>query len=200
MKKAFMSIAIAVAAIAMVSCGNKGAAGAEGAGADKAEPEGKQLTLAVKTYEGDTLMLSCDVWYPEDASMKEIEEYDTFNGRKTLADSTENVKMTLYLQESSTYSNHKTSAKESYPESYKEFKVGEYDAYAYASNKDYNVTILFENISETTDRYLDIQLKQLMMKSDGPDGKEFFEQNEKVKSIVNSLRYNGIVKKTMELQ
>ena len=65
MKKAFMSIAIAVAAIAMVSCGNKGAAGAEGAGADKAEPEGKQLTLAVHTYEGDTLMLSCDVWYPE---------------------------------------------------------------------------------------------------------------------------------------
>ena len=124
MKKAFMSIAIAVAAIAMVSCGNKGAEGA-GAGTDKAEPEGKQLTLAVKTYEGDTLMLSCDVWYPEDASMKEIEEYDTFNGRKTLADSTENVKMTLYLQESSTYSNHKTSAKESYPESYKEFKVGE---------------------------------------------------------------------------
>ena len=178
MKKAFMSIAIAVAAIAMVSCGNKGAEGA-GAGTDKAEPEGKQLTLAVHTYEGDTLMLSCDVWYPEDASMKEIEEYDTFNGRKTLADSTENVKMTLYLQES---------------------KVGEYDAYAYASNKDYNVTILFENISETTDRYLDIQLKQLMMKSDGPGGKEFFEQNEKVKSIVNSLRYNGIVKKTMELQ
>ena len=44
MKKAFMSIAIAVAAIAMVSCGNKGAEGA-GAGTDKAEPEGKQLTF-----------------------------------------------------------------------------------------------------------------------------------------------------------
>lgn len=202
MKKTLFSIAIvALSAIVMAACNNKGTTGAAGVeGANSDEPTGTKVSLCAKTYEADTLMLSCDFWYPDNAGMREIEEYDTFNARKTLVDSTENVKFKAYLAESSTYPSHKQSAKENYPESYKEFKVGGYDAFAYDSNKKYTVEVLLENISETTDRYLEIEVDQLMMKSDGPGGKEFFEQNEKVKSIVNSIKYNGAVKKTMELQ
>lgn len=187
---------MAVAAIVMAACsGNNG-----GEGTANSEPTGTKVSLVNKTYEGDTLMLSCDFWYPENTSMKEIEEYDTYYARKTLVDSTENVKFKMYLQEGSTYPNHKESAKKEYLESYKEFKVGDYDAYSYVSNRTYYMTILFENISETTDRFINIEIGQLLVKSDGPGGKEFFEQNEKVKSIVNSMKYNGVVKNTMELE
>jgi hypothetical protein len=107
--------------------------------------------------------------------------------------------MELYLQEGSSYENNKKTNAERYADTFKEFKVGEYDAYGYEGYKSYTVNILFETISETTLRYLTIELSQLISHSDQPGGKEFFEQNEKVKSIVNSMKYNGVVKKTVEI-
>ena len=59
--------------------------------------------------------------------------------------------------------------------------------------------VLLETISETTLRYAEIEISQLMSNSEGPSGKDFFEQNEEVKSIVNSIKYNGLSKKDVEI-
>lgn len=198
MKKTLFGIAIVAAGLFVASCGNKSANNAEVA-AENAEPVGVMLSLCNTTYEGDTLMISTDFWYPEDAGVKEIQVFGTYAARKTLADSTDNVKMELYLQEGSSYENNKKTNAERYADTFTEFKVGEYDAYGYEGYKSYTVNILFETISETTLRYLTIELSQLISHSDQPGGKEFFEQNEKVKSIVNSMKYNGVVKKTVEI-
>lgn len=188
MKKVLFSIAImAIAAIGMVSCGNNGKD-------EKKVPDGVKVAFITDTYEGDTMKVSTDFYLPENAGVKEIKVFDSSERCKTFADSVDNYKITIRLSESSTYPNNKASNKERESETYKEFKVGNYDAYAYEGHKTYYVTILFENISETTDRFLEMELSQLMNKSDGPGGKEFFEQNEEVKSIINSMVYNGVVK------
>lgn len=200
MKKVLFSIAIVAVGLFVASCGNKSGNNAEGAETvESAEPTGTKLELCAKTYKGDSLMISCDFWYPEDEGVKEIEVFGTYNARKTIADSASNAKMELYLQESSVYANHKEIAAKDHAETYKEFKIGEYDAYAYESVRTYYVTILFEHISETTDRFIDIQINQIQSNSDLPSGKDFYE-SEKGKSIINSMRYNGIVARTIELQ
>ena len=201
MKKELFSIAIVAAGLFVASCGNKNVQNTESAdqAEEQAERVGTMLELCNKTYEGDSLMISADFWYPEDAGVKEIEVFGTYNARKTLADSTDNVKMELYLQESSAYANNKENAAVDHPDTYKEFKIGKYDAYAYESNRSYYVNILFEHISETTDRFIDIQINQINSTSDLPGGKEYFEQG-RGKSIINSMHYNGVVARTMELQ
>ncbi|MBQ9678242.1 MAG: hypothetical protein IJV44_08920 [Prevotella sp.] len=197
MKKVLFSIAIVAAGLFVASCGNKSAANGEGEDAAAVEREGTKLELCAKTYEGDSLMVSCDFWYPED--IQEIEVFGTFNARKTLADSTANAKIELYLQESSVFANHKEVAAKDHPENYKEFKIGQYDAYSYEGVRDMHICILFEHISETTDRFIDIQIDQIQSKSDLPSGKDFFD-SEKGQKIINSLLYNGIVSRTIELE
>lgn len=201
MKKVLFSIAIVAAGLFIASCGAKSAQNTESADqeGEQVEREGTVLGLCAHTYEGDSLMLSADFWYPEDAGVKEIEEFGTFNARKTLADSAANVKMEIYLQESSVYADHKEGAAKDHPDTYKEFKIGNYDAYGYESVRTYHINILFEHISETTDRFVDITITQIKSTSDLPGGKEYFEQG-KGKAIINSLRYNGVVPRTMEIQ
>ena len=201
MIKVLFSIAIVAAGLFIASCGAKSAQNTESADqeGEQVEREGTVLGLCAKTYEGDSLMISADFWYPEDAGVKEIEVFGTFNARKTLADSTANVKMEIYLQESSVYANHKEVAAKDNPDTYKELKIGNYDAYAYEGVRSYYMTILLEHISETTDRFVDITIDQINSTSDLPGGKEYFEQG-KGKAIINSLRYNGVVPRTMEIK
>lgn len=196
MKKSLFMI-MAAGLMTFAACGNKSTQNAESV-EEKAEPTGTKLELATKTYEGDSLMVSCDLWYPKDAGVQEIEVFGTFYARKTLADSAANAKMEIYLQESSAYKDHKEVAAKDHPDTYKEFKIGEYDAYAYESVRSYYVTILFEHISETTDRFMDIVVSQINSTSDLPTGKDFFEQNDNGKAIVNSIRYNGVVARTID--
>lgn len=198
MKKAFMTIAIVAASLLVASCGNKGGGNAAEA-VEEAEPQGTKLELCCKTYKGDSLMISTDIWYPKDAGVQEIEVFGTFNARKTLADSAANAKVEFYLQESSVYANHKEVAAKDNGETYKQFKIGNYDAFAYESVRSYHVTILFEHISETTDRFMDIEISQIKGTSDLPTGKDFFD-SEKGQAIINSIRYNGVVARTMELE
>lgn len=196
-KKVFFSFAIVAFVMSLMACGNKGDGNAEGA--EKAEPEGAKLSLCDKTYKGDSLMVSVDLWYPENAGVMEIEQFGTNYAHKVLADSAENYKLDFRFHENTTYKENKKVDAERSSESFKEFKIGDYDAYAYDFGTVYHVVVLFENISETTDRYLNIEIMRLMGGGD-PDGKAFFEQNEEVKSIINSMRYNGVVKRTIEFK
>ena len=197
MKKAFMTIAIVAAGLLVASCGNK-SGGNTAEAAEEAEPQGTKLELCCKTYEGDSLMISTDIWYPQDAGVQEVEVFGTFNARKTIADSAANAKAEFYLQEGSTYPNHKEVAAKDKAETYKEFKIGNYDAFAYESVRSYHVTILFEHISETTDRFMEIEISQIKSTSDLPTGKDFFD-SEKGQAIINSIRYNGVVTKTVDI-
>lgn len=202
MRKVLFGFAMMAVAIAMPSCGNKSAAnGADSTAEAGDQPErvGTMLQLCNETYEGDSLMISADFWYPEDAGVKEAEVFGSFYARKTLVDSANNVKMEIYLHESSVYPNHKEVAAKDNPDTYKEFKIGEYDAYAYESVRSYYLTILLENISETTDRFIDIQINQISSTSDLPGGKDYFDQ-ERGKAIINSLRYNGVVARTVDFK
>ena len=65
MKKSLFMI-MAAGLMTFAACGNKSTQNAESV-EEKAEPTGTKLELATKTYEGDSLMVSCDLWYPKDA-------------------------------------------------------------------------------------------------------------------------------------
>ena len=136
MKKVLFSFAImTVAVIVMASCANNGKD-------EKKVPDGVKVAFITDTYEGDTMKVSTDFYLPENAGVKEIKVFDSSERCKTFADSVDNYKITIRLSESSTYPNNKASNKERESETYKEFKVGNYDAYAYEGHKTYYVTIL----------------------------------------------------------
>ena len=184
--------------VALAACGNKNGGSTTAGAAEDAEPTGTKVTLCQKTYEPDS-MITADFYYPENAGVQELNVFGDYIARKTLGDSAENYKVMIYLQESSSYEHNKKSNAESYAETFKEFKLKDYDAYSYERTGELKMYVLLEKISETTLRYAEIEISQLMSNSDGPGGKDFYEQNEEVKSIVNSFKYNGMSKKDVEI-
>ena len=89
-----------------------------------------------------------------------------------------------------TFDNNKEGSKED-EETYKEFKIGKYDAYGYEDFGGYTIYIHLEEVSETTDRYAVIEINAIDWSDDSVEGVEFYEGNKDVKTIVNSVVYNG---------
>ena len=199
MKKTLLMIVAITGLMTFAACGNKSTANS-GDATENEEQTGVKFSLCNNTYEGDSLMIQADVWYPENAGIEDMKRSTDYAARKTLCDSTENWGIEIYLHESGTYEHNKKSDAEDKSETFTEFKIGNYDAYAYSSVRTYYMHVLFEKVSETTFRFMDIEIRQLKSDSDGPGGKEFFEQNENVKHIINSIRFKGVVPKTVEIK
>ena len=172
MKNFFAIAFLAVAAIAMTACGSKNA----------------KLSLVAN----GSATFSAEVSYPENAFTAAGAESGGVG--QVLTDSVKNVKMTFRLAESMSFSNKQYYA-DHYSDTFKEMKVGQYDAFAYQVSKDapkdYYITILLEDVADAPDRVLTVVIEQLNKDNNGQGGKEFFEQNEDVASVVNSLVYNA---------
>lgn len=188
MKKSLFILACISMALFAVSCGNNQA------NETKAEPEGTKLTLCDKTSGSDSI--SVDFWYPENAGVKEIEVFGTNDACKTLADSAENYKIELRFTDGSgsTFENKKQSDISDANGTFKEFKIGDYQAYGYETYRTYDVVIAFEVANTNTEnvgRYARIKITELLQGDNKDAAKDFFEKNEVVKGIINSVRYNG---------
>ena len=159
-------------------------------GCGEKKPTGTKLSLLRDTYLGKDAKVSVDFYYPENAG---IEVTDETEYRKVLKDQEENYKIEMWVSEDSTYMNNKESDKEWYEDKYKEFKLGKYDAYRCDSSRSITVKALLEEISETTLRYITIEIDPISQAGNDDSGVNFFDNNEEVKSIVNSLTYNGVI-------
>lgn len=163
-----------------------------GCGAEKTKkPEGiKETILIHNSYNNDGTKVSLDVYYPENAG---IEVEDKYEGCKILTDKEDNYKITIRFNEDSTYIDGKKFDSERYVDTYKEFKLGEYDAYSYESNRSMTIVALFEEMNEHEIRHAEILIDVVSQAGNEDSGKNFYENNEEVKSIINYLTYNGTV-------
>lgn len=163
-----------------------------GCGAEKTKtPEGiKETILIDNSYNNDGTKVSLDVYYPENAG---IEVEDKYEGCKVLTDKEDNYKITIRFNEDSTYTEGKKYDSERYADTYKEFKLGEYDAYSYEGYRNMTIVALFEEMNEHEIRHAEIQIDVVSQAGNDDSGKNFYENNEEVKSIINYLTYNGTV-------
>ena len=163
-----------------------------GCGEEKTKtPEGiKETILIDNSYNNDGTKVSLDIYYPENAG---IEVEDEYEGCKVLTDKEDNYKITIRFNEDSTYTDGKKYDSERYADTYKEFKLGEYDAYSYEGAISMTIVPLFEEMNEHAIRHAEIEIDVVSQAGNDDTGKNFFENNEEVKSIINSLTYNGTV-------
>ena len=163
-----------------------------GCGTEKTKtPEGiKETILIDNDYNNDGTKVSLDLYYPENAGIEVEEEYE---GCKVLTDKEDNYEITIRFKADSTYTDNKKYDSERYKDSYKEFKIGEYNAYSYEGHRCITVVPLFEEINEHEIRHATIEIDVVSQAGNEDSGIDFFENNEEVKSIINSLTYNGVV-------
>lgn len=157
-----------------------------GCGGDK----GEELALMQKTYKGDDVKICAKLYYsPESNIVVEKEEEKPY---KVLVKNEElNYQMEVLLWEDSTFDNNKKSRKER-KDTFAEFKIGDYDAYGYEESKGYTAFAHLEEVSETTDRYLEMRMRKLDFTKECMEGVEYFE-NEEIRSIIDSLEYEGVI-------
>ena len=179
MKKLVVATFMVILSLSLVACGGK---------KEKKEeaPKGEKLALNYGNSEGDG-KISVDFYYPKNAG---IEVVDTSIFKKTIKNEKKNYQVEFILSQDTTYTSNKESASEE--EEYKEFKVGKLKAYSYKDYSSYEEVILLENISENEDRYVTMEISQISP-SDDESGK-FFKENKELKSILDSIVYNGVVK------
>jgi len=160
-------------------------------GCGEKKPEGiKETILIHNSYNNDGTKVSLDVYYPENAG---IEVEDKYEGCKVLTDKEDNYKITIRFNEDSTYTDGKKYDSERYVDTYKEFKLGEYDAYSYEGHRSMTIVALFEEMNEHEIRHAEIKIDVVSQAGNDDSGKNFYENNEEVKSIINYLTYNGTV-------
>ena len=140
-------------------------------------PEGIKLSFTSSDNE------TWDFYYPENAGIEVEDNSETY---KILKDAEENYKITINLRENSTYRRDKDENKEYYSDSYKEFTLGGYEAYSYGGSRVLNMYTL---LGEADDWFTTIEITVEPISQAGNDdtGRKFYENNEEVKSIVDSL-------------
>ena len=178
MKKLLLFLLIAAMLLSLVACGGGSA------------PKGEKVTLESETYEGDEFVLSADFYYPENAGIK-VEGDDPTT--KKFVNEKENYVVDISLFEDTTFDANKEYAEEE-EETYKEFKIAGYDSYGYEDFGGYWIYVHLEEVSETTDRYLTVEINRKDFSEDGLEGVAAYEENEVAKGILDSLVYNGVVK------
>ena len=171
----------------ITGCGNK---------EDELKKNGNKLNLQVENiYDNDGTIISLDFYYPKDAGIELYENDYTSERSKIITDKEDNYKISFSLSEDSTYSNNKKSNKERYEDKFKEIKIGKYDAYSIETYKSIEIYVLLEQLQDTQTRWATITIDVLSQSGNNDSGIDFFNNNEEVKSIVNSLTYNGVVSK-----
>lgn len=175
MKRLLSALLIGFMLFSLTACGSKG----------------EKISLMQRTYSGDDVKLSVDLYYSPESNV--TVENDAEKPYKTLIKNEElNYQMEILIWEDTTFDNNKESRKEHKGDTFTEFKVGKFDSYGYEDFGGYTAFVHFEEVSETTDRYMEVRIRKLSFADDAMEGAEFFE-NKEIRSIVESVEYNGIV-------
>ncbi len=186
MKKLFCIILAVIAVLTITSC-NK----------ETAENKGEKLSLYAETWEGDDVMLSVDFFYPEDTGITIDIDEDYPNWAKINYE-TKNLIISPAVFEDTTFDSNKEYAKEN-EETYTEFELNGYDCYAYEDFGGYWIYVHFEELSETTDRYMVVDTSVIDYSKDYTEGIAHYE-DEDVKKIIDSFVYNGVVAYPVETE
>ena len=160
----------------LTGCGEKGE--------QKAKiPEGKKLSFTSSDKK------TWDFYYPENVG---IEVEDTSETYKILTDKEENYKITINLRGNTTYKRDKEEDKDYYSDSYKEFTLSGYESYSYGGARVLNMFVL---LGEADDWFttFEIKIEPVLQSGNEDTGRKFYENNQEVKSIIDSLTYNDVV-------
>lgn len=147
-------------------------------------PDGKKLSFSSSNEK------AWDFYYPENAGIEVEDNSETY---KILTDKEENYKITINLRENSTYKMDKDENKEYYSDSYKEFTIGEYAAYSYGRSRLLNVFVLLEENDDWFTTF-EIEVEPVSQAGNDDTGRNFYENNKEVKSILDSLTSTSIEK------
>ena len=163
---------------------------------DELKKNGSKLNLQVENnYDDDGTIISLDYYYPKDSGIELYEDDYTSERSKIITDKEDNYKISFSLSEDSTYPNNKKSNKERYEDKFKEIKIGKYDAYKIEKYRSLEIYVLLEQLQDTQTRWATITIDVLSQSGNDDSGIDFYKNNEEVKSIVNSLTYNGAISK-----
>lgn len=176
MKKLLSVILTTTLVLSLVACGGN---------------KGKKITLYEETWEGDDVRLAVDFYYPEDADMS-IEGDEEYPNWVDMKYESKNITISPAIFEDTTFDANKEYSKEN-EDTYEEFELNGYDCYAYEEFGGYCIYVHFEEVSETTDRYMVINTETIDYSIDGtPEDKAQYE-DEDIKKIVDSFEYRGLV-------
>jgi len=173
MKKLLAVILAAAMLLSFAACGPKGV---------------KEEIVEYSTCEGEGFYLSAELYHPESYTVEQSEDYPNW---LTLTNIEKNCEIKIGIYEDTTYDANKEYDKEN-EETYTEFKVGKYDAFGYEDFGGYYINMHLEEVSETTDRYIVVQIETPDYSKDHLEGIQYFE-DEEIKEIVESITYNGVL-------
>lgn len=180
--KKMISILLAVSLafgvlFALTGCGDKTGTGSE---SETKVPTGVKLSFYKDASSG-----TYDFYYPENAGIEVEDNSETY---KILKDTEENYKIEMNLRENTTYKSDKDQNKEDFADTYKEFKIGEFDAYSCGWGRVLDIYILMDESDEWFTTF-EISISPVSQSGNDDKGSTFFENNEEVKSIINSMVY-----------
>ncbi len=173
MKKLLAVILAAVMLLSLAACAPSGI---------------KEELIEDFTCEGEGFYLSAEFYHPESYIAEHSEEEPNW---LTLSNAEKNCEIEIGLYEDTTYDANKEYDKEG-EDTYTEFKVGKYEAFGYEDFGGYYINMHFEEVSETTDRYLVVRIETADYSKDHLEGIQYFE-DEEIKDIVESITYNGVL-------
>lgn len=177
MKKLLSVILAGLMVLSLTACG-------------ESAPKGEKLNMVVeaKGMEEGTVY-SADIYYEPVETVKVSSSYEN---RQEFLDEAQNIDIEFRLCSDSTYGNNKK--KDESEEGYREFKVGEFDAYAYHySDNCQKVYVFLDGSAESSEqaRYMVITVAPYEKFGD-LTGEMVFEM-EYVQNIINSITYNGLI-------
>ena len=177
MKKILSLLLVGIMIISLAACGG-------------GAPKGEKLNMVAeaKGMEEGTVY-SADIYYEPTET---VEVSSSYANRQEIKDKEQNIALEFRLANDTTFGNNKKT--HSSKNGYTEFKVGDYDAYAYHfSNTMYKIYVLLDGSAESAKQaqYMDITVAPYDKGSD-TTGEQVYEM-EYVKNVINSITYNGLV-------
>ena len=177
MKKLLSVILAGLMVLSLAACGGGG-------------PKGEKLNMVTeaKGMEEGTVY-SADIYYEPTET---VEVSSSYENRQEIKDKEQNIELKFRLANDSTFGNNKKT--HSSKNGYTEFKVGDFDAYAYHfSDTMYKIYVLLDGSAESAKQaqYMDITVAPYDKGSD-TTGEQVYEM-EYVKNVINSITYNGLV-------
>lgn len=175
MKKLLSILLVGIMILSLAACGG---------------PKGEKLNMVAeaKGMEEGTVY-SADIYYEP---IETVEVSSSYANRQEIKDKEQNIELEFRLANDTTFGNNKKT--HSSKNGYIEFKVGDYDAYAYHfSNTMYKIYVLLDGSAESAKQaqYMDITVAPYDKGSD-TTGEQVYEM-EYVKNVINSITYNGLV-------
>ena len=175
MKKLLAVIFTGIMVLSLVACGG---------------PKGEKLNMVAEAKGmGEGAVYSADIYYEP---VETVEVSSSYANRQEFLDETQNIDIEFRLCSDSTYGNNKKIDAEE--EGFREFKVGEFDAYAYHySDNCQKVYVFLDGSAESSEqaRYMVITVEPY--EKFGEETGEMVLEKKYVQNIINSITYNGLI-------